>query len=309
MSMRRHTRRAPRGQSVVEMALGLTVFVTILVWGIHFAELGFLGPKVHEAAANALWDTTARKMHQHPNDYTPREKAIEMASSKTTERYAGFDGRTSQMGKSSLSLVFTQAKDLTVTCEANNSGDLRMDQVRLPAYPGGSGNMLCHAGARIRVFHFPKSFLDKGDGLYSVENYPSKLGWFSFCSMGLAKDGDCSRGKLTLMLDDWGLSGAGESGDHLLDKGGNEPFAGLVHNTYNATGAEGLGAGYSMAAQFVQMPPPGNIDGKFWMSYQKGKPDPDFTDGDEGPNNWMTNVRSGSRNGAYSDRGGGWPAK
>lgn len=309
MTMRRHTLRAPRGQSTVEMALGLTVFVSILVWGIHFAELGFLGPKVHEAAANALWDTTARKMHRHPNDYSPREKAIELAGSKTTERYGGFDGRTSQMGKSSMSLVFTQAKDLTVTCTADNSGDLRMEQVNLEPYEGGSGNMLCHAGAKIQVFRFPRSFLDKGDGLYSVENYPSKLGWFSFCSMGLAKDGNCDRGKLTLMLDDWGLSGADESQDHLLDSGGNEPFAGLVRKTYEATGVSGMSAGYSMAAEIVQMPPPGVGDSKFWMSYQKGKPDPEFTDGDEGPNDWMTNVRSGSRNGAYKDRGGGWPAK
>jgi hypothetical protein len=297
-------RRAPRGQSLVETALGLIVFVSILVWGIHLAELGYLAPKVHEAAANALWDTTAKRMHQHPNDYSPREQAINSAGSDATGRFASFDGRESKKsGDSTVKLVFTEARGLNVTCESDQVTN--MSQNNYQAYPGGSGGMACHGSAQLRVINFPKSFLDQGgEGFFKVKNYPN-LGWFTFCAMGMASGGDCSQGRVAIMLDDWGLSGGAESTDHLLHSGGNDAFSGLVRNVYGQTGASGMGAGQAMAMAIVNAAP-GSLDGTFWMSYQSGKPDPEFRDGDSGPNDWMTNVRTGSRNSKYKDRGNRW---
>ena len=85
-----------RGQSTVEMALGLMVFVTVLVFGMHFAEVGFLSIKVQEASAGALWDTTARRMHTLPKDFAPLQTAMDQAGAQAQQRYQDFDGRTSR---------------------------------------------------------------------------------------------------------------------------------------------------------------------------------------------------------------------
>jgi hypothetical protein len=57
-------RREERGQGTVELAIGLLVFVTVLIFGIHFAELSFLSLKTTEAASYAIWDSTGRRVHR-----------------------------------------------------------------------------------------------------------------------------------------------------------------------------------------------------------------------------------------------------
>src|SRR5207249_4993558 len=62
----RRRARLVAGQAAAEAAIGMLVFVTVLMFGLHFAEVGYLTVKIQEAANGALWDTTAKKMHDIP---------------------------------------------------------------------------------------------------------------------------------------------------------------------------------------------------------------------------------------------------
>ncbi|MFL5348473.1 MAG: hypothetical protein ACJ8AT_27060 [Hyalangium sp.] len=292
-------RPAPRGQAVVEAALGILVFVSILVWGIHLAEMGYLAPKVHEAAASAMWDTTAELMHKHPNDYSPRQKAIKNAGPNAEGLYAAFDGRTNGKKSGSISLVFTGAGNLKVNCSQEDIGDTT--QNNLTAYGGGEGGMGCYASAQFEAINFPKRFVDKGpEGFFKTANYPPSLNKLTFCSIGRAENGNCNKSKIVMMLDDWGLSGAAnENADCLLQGCTNQPFHDLVEKVYDQAYGGG-GAGRAMATAIVGAAPGGD-EGKFWMSYDKG-PDPGMSGGDSDPANWITNVVNGSRNPAFQTR-------
>jgi hypothetical protein len=284
--MSRHMRRRQRGQAVVETALGILVFVSILVWGIHFAEISYLAPKVHEAAASALWDTTAEQMHVHPNNYSKRSKAIKNAGNLAEKQYANFDGRTKGKKKNNLSLVFTGAGDLEVRCNQVGLGDTT--QNNFTAFTG-EGGMACYAMANFKAINFPKRFLDQGKGkLFKERNYPLALNWMRFCSFGRANGGSCSQSRIGMLLDDWGLaSGPNESADCTLDACTNQPFHDLVQNVYGQAYAGG-GAGKAMATSIVGAAP-GGSESKFWFSYLKG-PDPGMTGGDSDPADWATNV-------------------
>ena len=59
--------RAPRrGQAIVEATLGILVFISVLLFGLHFAEITFTQMKVTEAAQAAIWDSTSGQMHVLP---------------------------------------------------------------------------------------------------------------------------------------------------------------------------------------------------------------------------------------------------
>lgn len=288
-----------RGQAAVETALGILVFVSILVWGIHLSEIGFLAPKVHEAAAAAMWDTTAERMHIHPNDYSPRQNAVGAAGSGASSRYSNYDGRSSVSGGPAPQ-VFTRPGGLTTQCDFDPL--VNMDQRRLQAFPGGNGGMACYGNGSFQVINFPREFMDQGsEGFFKVKNYPPGLNTITVCAMGRGDNGDCSAGKLAMLLDDWGLAGApNENRDCTLDGCVNTPFRDLIHRVYSQTGAEGAYAGRAMAMSIVGMAA-GGPEGRFWMSYYD-RPDPGMTGGDQDPTNWVTNVVDNSRNPNYQRR-------
>lgn len=90
----RLSRRRARGQAVVELVLGLIVFVTILIFAIHFAEVGYLSVKVTEAAHSAIFDATGYKLHKWPRDTSPASSAASRAGNDAQSRYQDFDSRT-----------------------------------------------------------------------------------------------------------------------------------------------------------------------------------------------------------------------
>ncbi|MBS1150350.1 MAG: putative pilus biosis operon protein, partial [Myxococcaceae bacterium] len=57
----------PRGQAIVESVLGILVFISVLMFGLHFADVTFTQMKVTEAAQSAVWDSTAGQMHILPD--------------------------------------------------------------------------------------------------------------------------------------------------------------------------------------------------------------------------------------------------
>jgi hypothetical protein len=304
--MRPHDMRSRRGQAMVETVLGLLVFISILVWGIHLAEIGYLAPKVHEAAAGAIWDTTAKLMHRHPNNYGPRSQAISSAGGDATGRYSNFDGRSSA-GGGAPKLVFTEAGNLQVQCQAGNVGSINTSQARLQPYQAGEGGMSCTASAELRVLdRFPKDFVNEANsGFFKQKNYPSISG-IPVCAIGLPSGGACGSGKIAMLLDDWGLSGAqNENADCPLQGCQNTGFKQLVHPMYTQLGGEGPAAGRAMAMAVVNMAPGDDLESRFRLSYMKG-PDSGMTGGDSDPADWMTNVRTGSRHSAYADRQEKW---
>lgn len=209
--MRRRQGRA-RGQALVETALGLLVFVTILVFAIHFSEIGFISLKVQEAATSALWDSTGGKMHTMPGPTSPigtfdSGPAVAAASADAQDRYQDFDGRLSKVGATSIYETFTQASGMTVSCRDANA----------PSFPGFLGTLMilgvlrdnngvsCSANATVDAYNFPSSFVDTGSGaLFKKANrgYTAPL---TICAVGRASGGSC-RGAYSMLLDDWGFN-------------------------------------------------------------------------------------------------------
>jgi len=200
----------PHGQAMVEMALGLLLFVTVLIFGIHFAEVGYLTLKVQEAAASALWDTTSAKMHELPANFSHVDHAISKAGQHATERYEDFDGRTSRHGRPKITQVFTSAEGLSVTCEAEKKISFKPSPSTKDVYEN-TGGMSCSARAELTPIRIPRRFVDRGQGaLFDVPHY--LRGAIPVCAVGRAQGGSGKcRGAYGILLDDWGLAGDAES--------------------------------------------------------------------------------------------------
>lgn len=294
-----HGRASQRGQSTTELALGLLVFVTVLVFGIHFAEVGYLSLKVQEASTSALWDTTSAKMHELPKNFDHLTNLI--SSNKpgelATERYQDFDGRTSKQGGAKMVQLFTSAEGLEVTCEEAGSIAFEPTESTQDRVYRNVGGMRCNARAELSpVKAFTRSFLDKGRGaFFNVPHYTGAV--IPVCGLGRAKGGRCEGG-FGILLDDWGLAGEQESRECQLENCANEAYfdsAKVVYDHYNPVD----GRAEKLAEKIVGEAP---IDpGKFWMSF-RGE-DSDFQEhepgGDSDPNDWRTTPGKKSRSPEY----------
>ncbi|MBX7102240.1 MAG: hypothetical protein K1X89_31275 [Myxococcaceae bacterium] len=295
-----------RGQAVVETALGLTVAVTVLVAGIVFAEWGFSALKVHEAAAAALWDTTARPMHRLPRSFEPRDEAIAGAGPGTSARYAGFDGRSDFVGRTGASWALTRARDLEVRCVPDRV--VTTSAARRPSYPGGEGGMRCSASARVELFEERVAVhaLDEpGKGFFSVPQFSGPTA-IAVCGLGRARGGVCPTAGYPLLLDAWALEGPRETDTCGFRRCANQPFHDLVERFYERALRQNVDPDVArrFAGAVVPGPSPGRPADTFWFSaVDRRQGDPGFTRGDQDPGHWMTNVRTGSRNVRYEDRG------
>jgi hypothetical protein len=296
----------PRGQAVLELSIGLLVLVTVILFGIYFAEVGYLSLKVHEAAAAALWDTTARPMHEHPNDYRPRKRSIRQSEREATRAYAGFDGRTSARDRTSVVQVLTRGWDLQVRCQ-EDPRLLRMRRERLDPFPGGDGGMRCTASARLgpRSEEFSERFLDQGDDGFFQTRHAAGPSVLDVCALGRSRRGGCGQATFALLLDEWALSGRDESRECALGDCENKAYRRLVESMYDdAMRGAGARSAEAFARALVQRPLPGKSTRTFHMSFHDGSQgDPGYTPGDKDPGNWMTNIRTGNRNIRYYDRG------
>ena len=292
------TRRRLRGQAMVETVLGILVFITVLMFGIHFAEVGYLSLKVQEASASALWDTTSAKMHELPGGFGPQSNAISGAGGSATNRYQDFDGRTSKSGGSAPVQVFTAASDLTVECKAANAISFAPSASTQGVYKD-SGGMTCTSKATLSPTpRLTQSFLDEGEGaLFQVKHLKEQA--FTVCGVGRAQGGSCSGG-FGILLDDWGLAGQDESKTCKVLSCSNTAYydsAKKVFDFHNpgTSAAEGL-------ARATVGQSPLNAS-KFWMSFV-GE-DGNFKDkengGDKDPNNWVTTPGEGSPTTQYGD--------
>jgi hypothetical protein len=208
MSTRRHSKRV-RGQAVTEMAIGLTVFVTVLAFGIYFAEVGFLSLKVQESAISALWDGTAGKMHTIPLSYSEAEGSMRKAAERAEVRYADFNGLSSETHPS-MQQVFTRGSELDVRCDVGDGPSFGGAILTRISYRD-NGGARCSAEASLSAYRFPRSFLDQGDGaLFGDRHMKDAHTTLKVCGVGRAVGGKCN-GSFGMLVDDWGLSGSLES--------------------------------------------------------------------------------------------------
>lgn len=259
--------RRQRGQATVETALGILVFVTVLMFGIHFAELSSLSLKVSEAQMFAVWDTTGRRLQKMPNDFGPRATARDNAGGIASGRYQDFDGRTASTG-SSVTQVLTTSNGITVSCDNPNPAlpDLTVPNLLETAYRNGPGGMECKASSTISVINMPTKYLEGAKGLFNAKNVSRTN--YSICGIGRAWGGGGCQGTIAVLLGDWGLTDNDENKECELgpSRCSNGPYYDMVKGSFDKYG-RGFGDFGSQLASLVVGSSP--IDeNQFWMSFR-----------------------------------------
>jgi hypothetical protein len=263
--------RRVRGQALVETSLGLIVFISLLMFCIHFAEVGYISVKVTEASHSAMLDSTGYKLHSWPDDVGPASSAAAQAGQEAQARYADFDSRRSSNGSATLTQVFTRADGMQVECATGGAPSHEPNKFTTDAY-SDNGGVTCRSQARITAINLPRDFLeDANQGFFTKKHYEASP--ITVCAIGRAKGGSC-QGGLIMMVDDWGLSGSDESRECELtpDAPGpceNKAFWNMANSVYENSG-KGMGvAGSTMAKEIVgKVPEPFSFGGEetFWLS-------------------------------------------
>ncbi|NTX05496.1 MULTISPECIES: pilus assembly protein [Myxococcus] len=278
----RRQRRNARGQALLEAAIGTTLFVTIIAFGIHFAEVGFLSLKVQEAAVSALWDGTHGEMHTIPVSYDDAEDSMRDAAANAEARYSDFKGLSSAPGAGRITQVFTQGTGMQVRC-GMDVGVGWTGAIPTRLVYRDNGGTACGAQATLSTWRFPSSFLDgPSDGaLYQKQNLDNSLTNLRVCAVGRAVGGTCN-GRFSMLVDDWGLAGPLESAtcnilmqDQLIPCT-NAPMHAAVWSTYAPTTLPipTAASNLAQATLFWNPLPPtalamvglGMMEKTFWMS-------------------------------------------
>lgn len=200
------SRRRARGSAVLEAAIGTTLMVTVIAFGIHFAEVGYLSLKVQESAISALWNGTHRQMHSIPLDYDKAKDSMRDAARDAERRYADFNGLSHINNAPGITQAFTAGANLSVRCDMGGEPDWEGTIPTQVTYRD-QGAARCGAQATLSAFRFPTSFLDQGDsGLYQQPHADSRFTSMRVCSVGRAVGGNCN-GSFSMLVDDWGLAG------------------------------------------------------------------------------------------------------
>ncbi|WNZ62647.1 pilus assembly protein [Myxococcus sp. MxC21-1] len=251
--------RQARGQSMVEAAIGVTLFVTVVAFGIHFAEVGFLSLKVQEAAISALWDGTHGEMHLLPLDYDPAGDSMRDAANDAQARYADFNGLSATAG-AGITQALTTGNGMTVSCDMGAGVEWGGATATRVVYRDNGGTA-CRAQASLNAWRFPRSFLDQGEeGLYQKRNMEDGLASLQVCAVGRPVGGRCA-GSYSMLIDDWGLAGEVESvtcnilmQDQLIPCT-NAPLHATVFTTYTPTVMPIPGAASMLAERALFMNP------------------------------------------------------
>ncbi|MBM4379519.1 MAG: pilus assembly protein [Deltaproteobacteria bacterium] len=223
-----------RGQASVEMALGLIVFVTILMFGIHFAETSYLGMRVSGAAQSAIFRATGQRAHEKGSNFSRASTVAGLTTSDNAKYWDDFQPTVGE-GAGTITHVLTKIEKSTnnvVRC--TNEGSMKSSLVSIAptAYSGDRGGLKCSGEAQISVLPtFPKNFLDNTWSLKTAHySGPTSL---RMCATPRSKrSGPC--GQFGVLLGDYALQGAssGESRANDLFNGGNSAFKALVDGSF-----------------------------------------------------------------------------
>ncbi|MFL5318133.1 MAG: hypothetical protein ACJ790_00655 [Myxococcaceae bacterium] len=289
-----------RGQGTVELALGATLFVSVLLLGLYLIEVSFLSIKVQEASAATVWDATGRTAHDFKNAATnpgsvdkPYQNILSGPSSSEkalTARYKDFDALNK--GTTGTARLFARGSALQAACERTSGGKSDPVAFDLPpstTYSKGvvptrvnsllrswyrpEGGTICTASANAQAFDLPKQFLDKdGPGGFFAKFRSDKT--LKLCGAGRAVSGSCTAG-YAVLLGDWGLDG--NPGDLIVrdsvlpenktDQGKptNTPYRKMVEALFEESGARYDAGGKTpgAASRFAM-----RIGGKLGKAYQ-----------------------------------------
>ena len=232
-----------RGHATTELALLALVFVTVLVFGIHFAELGALKLRVQQAGIFATWNATGDRGHrferasalQSPLFYDANQlqdgsgRSPEQAA---RERFRDFDG-LSGGGADEVTWATTQGSQLRVRCDPAGVAVPPVLTVPLrrlsPGYHWARYNnrdvdaAQCNARGRLALFGVAGRVNEGPGGFFQA----SPLRPFvDVCAFGRAQRGVCSGG-VPVAFDDWGLQG---------DNGGESSQCGFDCSLFEASG-------------------------------------------------------------------------
>lgn len=295
-----------RGQATVELALGALVLVTVIVFGIHFAEVGYLSLKVQEAGAYAAWESTGRRVQDlELNNDAPFGRIVGVGpvavAKLANDAYRDFNGLASvDTGSDSVVKGLTRGEALQVRCVEN-------DALTFPPTPTAGrvyfdrGGISCTAQARLSVANFGQSFLDGANGFFKAKQYDARGaaagGTMKVCSMGRAVGGDCT-GSMSLLLNDWGLAGDAEKAECRLgvgspatcnsNTGGKPPpppntiYKESVRRMWAASWTDSV----QFATQYAGSAPAS--PNEFWFSYAGYESGYLTTNGGEGIGTWNT---------------------
>jgi hypothetical protein len=207
-----------RGQAAVEFALGSLVFVTVLLFGIHFAEVGYLSAKVHEAGAAAMWDATAYRSYSYGpigggGWYDAAALSAPSANNGLINpgnadlRYRDWNGLSrTNGGGTGPQMVLTKAQPMTVQCTDNRA----ITAFGLPAFAptfGEPGGVTCSAQGDFGfgVMRMPNKLAEGANGFFKAP-HNSRIGTpTTLCSSGRATGGTCL-GSLSVLLGDDALT-------------------------------------------------------------------------------------------------------
>ena len=189
---------------MVEFTLGLLVFITVLLFGIHFAEVGWLSAKVHEASASAIWDSTAYRTYQMGGWGSSATFAAPSAEASAQFRYSDWDGRTSAPSRSAPNLVLTRAQPMQVNCRKDGAVNYPLSAYAPPFQEPGA--VSCSAQGDFGIVKFPSRFAEgSASGFFSAQNNARGGSATTLCSAGRALSGACG-GRLTVLLGDNALT-------------------------------------------------------------------------------------------------------
>jgi len=197
-----------RGQATVELALGLLVFVTVLLFGIHFAEVGWLSLKVQEAGAFAVWEATGRRTQDlQAHSMAPLNQLLTPGGGlalAVTNRYEDFNGLSSVTGPPIIGAALVRGSSLEATCAPDPSLSFVPTTTAARVY-FDQGGMSCQVEARLDAIRIPTQFLQNdAEGFFKADHV--KPGPYRFCAVG-GRDNQGCRGRLSILTNDWGLAG------------------------------------------------------------------------------------------------------
>ncbi|MCC6332444.1 MAG: hypothetical protein IT380_00490 [Myxococcales bacterium] len=260
--------RQPSGQAVVELALGAVVLVTVLLVGIHLAEVAILSLKVQEAQTYAVWQTTQRRVQTREasgaSTLSPFNATLDNTSgeeARAQQRYRDFNGLDSVNSGPGISLALTRGRGMDVDCERD--GRLHFRPSDTPQNANiylDEGALHCSAEARLDAIRIPKAFMNKADGSWFRAEQLQRDS-IRVCGMGLPRNGSCQGRVLAILTNDWGLAGD-ETGECRLRGCTNQKYRGMVQRMWvGDLGARSI----AFATAFSGAAPASGAD--FWFSY------------------------------------------
>jgi hypothetical protein len=284
-----------KGQATTELALGALVFVTLLLLGIHFAEVGMLSLKVQESSAWATWEATARRVQNlKTHDTLPFDAILsgpDAVGPAATHNYEDFNGLTSvDTGNSVVMRALTKGSGLAVKCQENAALRWQPSGTASRAY-SDRGGFECTSEASLAAA-LPINFLNDANGFFKAKNYDARHSTLKICGMGRATGGTCN-GYLPILLGDWGLSGDAEKGECKLAVGNsgacvstsfaaNQDYKDATQRMWSA----GFGKSKALAMQWAGAAPAD--PNEFWFSYSGLESSYDTTVGGEGLGTFKT---------------------